>query len=96
MFDLRCELYDSILRMSASFFDRNKSGSIVARLISDIQLAQDLVGNALTVGRTWIKQAASNEVIRTVLLQESFQDLGSILDGWRAHRCHQIFIPHCL
>jgi len=48
MFDLRCELYDSILRMSASFFDRNKSGSIVARLISDIQLAQDLVGNALT------------------------------------------------
>jgi len=26
MFDLRCELYDCILRMSASFFDRNKSG----------------------------------------------------------------------
>src|SRR5512136_841350 len=48
MFDLRCELYYRILRMSASFFDRNKSGSIVARLISDIQLAQDLVGSALT------------------------------------------------
>ncbi len=48
MLDLRCELYDRILRMSASFFGRNQSSSIVARLISDIQLAQDLVGNALT------------------------------------------------
>src|SRR3989304_2841387 len=40
MFYLRGELYYRILRKSASFFDRNKSGSIVARLISDIQLAQ--------------------------------------------------------
>lgn len=48
MFDLRHELYYKILRMSASFFDRNKSGSIVARLISDIELAQNLIGNALT------------------------------------------------
>jgi len=48
VFDLRCELYYRILRMSASFFDRNKSGTIVARLISDIELAQNLVGSALT------------------------------------------------
>lgn len=34
--------------MSASFFDRNKSGGVVARLISDIELAQGLVGSALT------------------------------------------------
>jgi ABC-type multidrug transport system fused ATPase/permease subunit len=48
VFDLRCDLYYRILRMSASFFDRNKSGAIVARLISDIELAQNLVGSALT------------------------------------------------
>ncbi len=48
VFDLRCELYYRILRMSASFFNRNKSGEIISRLISDIQLAQNLVGTALT------------------------------------------------
>ena len=48
VFDLRAELYEHILRMSASFFERNRSGSIVSRLISDIQLAQNLVGSALT------------------------------------------------
>lgn len=48
VFDLRHELYYRILRMSASFFDRNKSGGIVSRLISDVEIAQNLVGSALT------------------------------------------------
>ncbi|MBN1565784.1 MAG: ABC transporter ATP-binding protein [Anaerolineae bacterium] len=48
VFDLRVDLYYRILRMSASFFDRNQSGAIVSRLISDIELAQNLVGSALT------------------------------------------------
>jgi subfamily B ATP-binding cassette protein MsbA len=48
MFDLRCQLYYRILRMSASFFDRNKSGAIVSRLINDIEIAQNLIGSALT------------------------------------------------
>lgn len=48
VFDLRCDLYYHILRMSPSFFDRNQSGGIVARLISDIEQAQNLVGSALT------------------------------------------------
>ncbi|HYN87883.1 MAG TPA: ABC transporter ATP-binding protein [Ardenticatenaceae bacterium] len=56
VFDLRLDLYYRILRMSASFFDRNKSGSIVARLISDIELAQNLVGSALT--NVWMDLAA--------------------------------------
>jgi ABC-type multidrug transport system fused ATPase/permease subunit len=34
--------------MSASFFHRNKSGAILTRLISDIALAQNLVGTAIT------------------------------------------------
>ena len=48
VFDLRYHLYQCILRMSPSFFDRNQSGSIVSRLISDISLTQNLVGTALT------------------------------------------------
>ena len=40
VFDLRVDLYYHILRMSASFFQRNQSGSIVSRLISDVQLVK--------------------------------------------------------
>ncbi len=56
VFNLRCDLYYRILRMSASFFQRNKSGAILTRLISDIQLAQNLVGTALT--NTWMDATA--------------------------------------
>lgn len=66
VFDLRCDLYYRILRMSASFFGRNKSGGIVARLISDIELIQNLVGTALT--NTWMDLAAVI-VILSFLLQ---------------------------
>ncbi len=48
VFDLRCDLYYRIIRMSQSFFDRKKTGEIVSRLISDIALSQNLIGNALT------------------------------------------------
>lgn len=56
VFDLRVDLYNRILRMSASFFDRNQTGSIVARMISDIELAQNLVGSALT--NVWMDLAS--------------------------------------
>ena len=56
VFDLRQQLYEHIMRMSASFFDRNRSGSIVSRLISDVALMQNLVGNALT--NVWMDSAA--------------------------------------
>jgi ATP-binding cassette, subfamily B, putative efflux pump len=56
VFNLRCDLYHRILRMSASFFARNRSGGIISSLISDIQLAQNLVGNALA--NTWMDAAA--------------------------------------
>jgi ATP-binding cassette, subfamily B, putative efflux pump len=48
VFDLRCDLYYQILKKSASFFNKHKSGGIVSRLINDTAMAQDLVGNALT------------------------------------------------
>jgi subfamily B ATP-binding cassette protein MsbA len=56
VFDLRCELYYRILRMSSSFFVRTQSGGIVSRLIGDTALAQNLVGNALT--NIWIDGTA--------------------------------------
>lgn len=56
VFDLRADLYNHILRMSSSFFDQTKSGGILSRLISDIELAQNLVGNALT--NIWMDAAA--------------------------------------
>ncbi|MEX2534844.1 MAG: ABC transporter ATP-binding protein [Trueperaceae bacterium] len=48
VFDLRSSLYYRILRMSASFFTRHKSGSIVTRITYDIDQVQNLVGGALT------------------------------------------------
>ena len=48
IFDLRCELYLHIQKMSASYYSRNRSGEIVSRLINDISLVQNLVGEALT------------------------------------------------
>ena len=48
VFDLRCDLYDRIIRMSLSFFHKNRTGEIATRLINDIPQAQNLVGNALT------------------------------------------------
>jgi ATP-binding cassette, subfamily B, putative efflux pump len=56
VFDLRQKLYEHIMRMSASFFDRNRSGSIVSRLINDVTIMQNLVGNALT--NVWMDTAA--------------------------------------
>lgn len=48
IFDLRYQLYQHIQRMSASYYNQNQSGAIVSRLINDIALAQNMVGNALT------------------------------------------------
>ncbi len=56
VFDLRQKLYEHIMRMSASFFDKNRSGSIVSRLINDVTIMQNLVGNALT--NVWMDSAA--------------------------------------
>lgn len=56
IFDLRSDLYDKVLRMSAGFFQRHRSGGLVSRLMNDTLLAQDLVGNALT--NVWMDSTA--------------------------------------
>jgi len=48
-FSLRNDLFEHIQSLSLSFFQLNRSGSIVSRLTSDIALAQNFVGNACAV-----------------------------------------------
>ena len=46
--DLRTDLYQHITRMGHAFFQTRQSGGIVSRLMSDIALAQNFVGNAMS------------------------------------------------
>lgn len=46
--DLRVDLYERITRMGHSFFKSQQSGGIVSRLMSDVALAQNFVGSAMT------------------------------------------------
>jgi ABC-type multidrug transport system fused ATPase/permease subunit len=46
--DLRTDLYQHVTRMSHSFFQTHQSGGIVSRLMSDIALAQNFVGSAMS------------------------------------------------
>jgi len=46
--DLRADLYQHITRMGHSFFNKRQSGGIVSRLMADIALTQNFVGNAMT------------------------------------------------
>ena len=54
---MRYALYQHIQSMSHSFFDERRSGAIVARFVSDIQLAQNFVGSALT--NVWMDSAVA-------------------------------------
>ncbi|GAB4520716.1 MAG: ABC transporter ATP-binding protein [Anaerolineae bacterium] len=47
-YEIRLDLYYHILRLSTSFFDNFKSGAVVTRIMSDVDQAQNLIGNALT------------------------------------------------
>ncbi len=49
VFKWRNDLYEHIQSLSLSFFQTNRSGSIVSRLTSDVALAQNFIGNACTL-----------------------------------------------
>jgi ATP-binding cassette, subfamily B, putative efflux pump len=59
--DLRYRMFRHLQRLSHSFFDRNPSGSVASRFITDVELAQNLVGTALT--NVWMDAAALGSVI---------------------------------
>ncbi len=48
IFKLRNDLYEHIQSLPLSYFNSQRSGSIVSRLTSDIALAQNFIGNACT------------------------------------------------
>lgn len=56
VFDLRFDFYLHIQRMSHHFFSTQRSGSIVSRFMSDVALAQNFVGSALT--NVWMDSAS--------------------------------------
>lgn len=68
IFDLRFALYQHIQSMSHSFFDTRRSGSIVARFVSDIQLAQNFVGSALT--NVWMDGASLGFIVWILFVLE--------------------------
>lgn len=68
IFDLRYALYQHIQGMSHSFFEQRRSGSIVARFVSDVQLAQNFVGSALT--NVWMDSAALIFIVSILFLLE--------------------------
>jgi ATP-binding cassette, subfamily B, putative efflux pump len=47
IFDLQCRLFSHLQSLPHSFFDQNPSGSIVSRVLNDVQQANELVGSAV-------------------------------------------------
>lgn len=56
IFDLRYDLFKHIQKLSASYYSKYQSGAIVARLTSDINQAQNMIGSALT--NVWMDGSA--------------------------------------
>ncbi len=42
--DIRCDLYAHIQKLSHSFFDRNRSGSLTSRIITDVEIIKPSLG----------------------------------------------------
>ncbi|MFZ6002900.1 MAG: ABC transporter ATP-binding protein [Actinomycetota bacterium] len=47
--DLRERVFSHLLSLSMGFFDRNRTGKLVARMTADIEALQELVGQGLTM-----------------------------------------------
>ncbi|MBF6569399.1 MAG: ABC transporter ATP-binding protein [Candidatus Binataceae bacterium] len=47
IFDLQCKLFGHLQQLSHSYFDRNPTGGIVARVLNDVSKARELVDSAL-------------------------------------------------
>jgi subfamily B ATP-binding cassette protein MsbA len=56
IFDMRHDMFLHLQRMSHSFYSNHQSGAIVSRFMSDIALAQNFVGSALT--NVWMDGAS--------------------------------------
>jgi ATP-binding cassette, subfamily B, putative efflux pump len=64
--DLRCAMFRHLQSLSHSFFDRNPSGSISSRFISDVELAQNLVSGTLV--NVWTDAVALFTIVPILFL----------------------------
>ena len=66
IFDLQRRLFSHLQSLPHSFFDQNPSGSIVSRVLNDVQQANELVGSALI--DVWMDGVSLMFVVVAVLL----------------------------
>src|SRR5579872_2501790 len=64
--DLRCAMFRHLQSLSHSFFDRNPSGAVASRFISDVELAQNLVSGTLV--NVWTDAAALFTIVPILFL----------------------------
>lgn len=61
MRDLRCDLYAHIQKLSHSFFDAHRSGSLTSRIIGDVEAIQPFLGQGLV--QSWMNLAVMVTVL---------------------------------
>ena len=54
--DMRCDLYAHVQKLSHSFYDRNRSGSLTSRIITDVETILPFLNQTLV--QTWMNLAA--------------------------------------
>ena len=64
--DLRCAMFRHLQSLSHSFFDRNPSGAVASRFISDVELAQNLVSGTLV--NVWTDAVALLTIVPILFL----------------------------
>jgi len=52
MYNMRCQLYEHLQRMSSEFHNKNKSGSIVSRISNDVEMVHEFIWTVVT--NIWI------------------------------------------
>ncbi len=74
--DLRCAMFRHLQSLSHSFFDRNPSGAVASRFISDVELAQNLVSGTLV--NVWTDAVALLTIVPILFLLDQRLALISI------------------
>jgi ATP-binding cassette, subfamily B, putative efflux pump len=75
--DLRCAMFRHLQSLSHSFFDRNPSGAVASRFISDVELAQNLVSGTLV--NVWTDIVALCTIVPILFMLDHRLALISIL-----------------
>lgn len=71
--DMRCDLYAHVQKLSHSFYDRNRSGTLTSRIVSDVETIMPFL--SVTLVQTWMNLA----VIITIMI---YLFNRSFLLGW--------------